>query len=562
VVKGASSALYGSGAMNGVIHVRTGWAKEKPETKFRIYQGVYSNPKVESARWWDKSFAPVFTGAFFSHRRKIKNFDFVVGVHGNSDKTYLHTGHQQNIRANIKTRFKNTKVKGLSYGVNGNIQFQQSGRFILWRNDSSGAYIPLDGTFGTDKYLFSNVDPWIQYSGGTAGLHSLRMRYFRVERRNSSWENPSVSNVMYVDYRFQNDFKYNFKLIAGIQYQFIWSFSGLYRDVGTIITHNPAVFAQLEKKFGDRISLLFGIRNEWNNVPGLVKQTSLPIVRAGANFKVAKKTNIRVSFGQSFRFPSLGEKYITASLGPLRILRNTSLRAEKGWSAELGVKQGFRISGWNANFDFAMFWTEFRDMIEYKIGVHDIGEKNLVPGFKPYNLSKARIAGVEFGINGDGSIGPIPIRLFAGYTFNYPADMQADSTQRNVGVYMANFFKSLGGMDALVASNSVLKYRTTHLFKGDIELDLWKFTVGFTAEYSSFMDRIDSEFEAILPGFKSYREKHHTGVWRMDARVSFNVSKTSKVAFLSKNFLNEFYSVRPGVMEAPRSFMLQYTLNL
>ena len=95
VVKGSSSVLYGSGAMNGVVHVRTGWAKEKPETTFRIYQGIYTNPKVEEARWWDKSYSPVFTGAFFAHRQKVKNVDVVAGAHASSDQTYLQRGHRQ-----------------------------------------------------------------------------------------------------------------------------------------------------------------------------------------------------------------------------------------------------------------------------------------------------------------------------------------------------------------------------------------------------------------------------------------------------------------------------------
>ncbi|MGB0918316.1 MAG: TonB-dependent receptor, partial [Flavobacteriales bacterium] len=333
VVKGASSGLYGSGAMNGVIHVRTGWAKEKPETTFRIYQGIYTNPKVEEARWWDKSISPTFTGAFFSHRQKVKNVDVVVGAHGSSDLTYLERGHRQAFRANFKTRVRSKKVKGLAYGLNGSGQYQQSGRFILWSNNLDGAYKPLEGTSSTDKYAFVNVDPWIQYSSEKAGMHSLKARYYRVERRNDDWEDPSASNVMFFDYRFQNEFKYKFRLTAGIQYQYIWSFSTLYEDAGNIITHNPSVYAQLEKTFIDRISLLVGIRNEWNEVVTLGTETTLPIIRAGANFKVAKKTNIRASFGQSFRFPSLGEKYIDASLGPIKVLPNIDLKSERGWSA-------------------------------------------------------------------------------------------------------------------------------------------------------------------------------------------------------------------------------------
>lgn len=562
VVKGSSSVLYGSGAMNGVIHVRTGWAKEKPETNFRIYQGIYTNPSVKEARWWDKSTSPVFTGVFFSHRQKIKNVDVVVGAHGSSDYTYLERGSRQAFRANFKTRVANRKVLGLSYGINGSAQYQQSGRFVLWADNEAGAYKPLPGTASSDKYMFVNIDPWIQYSGTKSGLHSLKGRYYRVERRDNDWENPSASNVMFFDYRFQNEFKYKFRVTAGVQYQYIWSFSSLYEDAGNIITHNPSVFAQVEKRFLDRISILFGLRNEWNNVLTLRKETSWPILRAGANFKAAKKTNIRASYGQSFRFPSIGEKFIDASLGPIRILPNDQLMSEKGWSAELAVKQGFRISGWDAYFDFALFWMEFKNMIEYTLGVYDYEDKIGILGFKPFNLSKARVAGVEFGLTGDGNLGPIPIRAFAGYTFNYPADLQTDTTQRNVGVYVRNLFRSIGDTESLNKTESILKYRITHNFKADIELDFWKFTVGYAVEYNSYMSRIDAPFQALLPGFKEYRELHKSGVWRMDARLMFNISKRSSAGLIAKNFLNEFYSVRPGVMEAPRNFTLQYTLKI
>ena len=410
--------------------------------------------------------------------------------------------------------------------------------------------------------MFVNVDPWIQYSGEKSGMHTLRARYYRVERRNDSWEDPSASNVMFFDYRFQNEFKYKFRLTAGLQYQYIWSASTLYPEAGNIITHNPSLYAQLEKSFIDRITLLFGIRNEWNEVVTLGTETTKPIIRAGANFKVAKKTNIRASFGQSFRFPSLGEKYIDASLGPLKILPNQDLKSEHGWSAELAVKQGFRVSNWNAYFDFALFWMEFRDMVEYQFGIFDVGEPDPILGFKPFNVSKARVAGVEFGLTGDGSLGPIPMRVFLGYTFNYPADLQSDTSQQNVEVFIQNFFTSINNSDSLTESASILKYRITNVFKADVELDFWKFTLGYAVEYNSFINRIDAEFETFLPGFSDYRELNDKGIWKMDARLMFRISKRSSVSFIAKNFLNEFYSVRPGIMEAPRSLSIQYKLKL
>ena len=558
VVKGSSSALYGSGAINGVINVRTGFAKEKPETEFRIYQGVYSNPQVEEARWWNKTSSPVFTGAFFSHRQRWKNFDLVVGAHGSSDLTYLQGGQRQAFRLNFKTRVQSVKVKGLSYGLNGNGQYQQSGRFVLWANNHEGAYKPLSGTSSEDKYTFVNVDPWIQYTHEKAGIHTLRSRYFRVERRNADYEDPSVSNVWFMDYRIQKEFKYGFMLNTGIQYQHIWSMSSLYTE--SAVTDNPAIFLQAEKNFLKKVTLLFGVRSEWNVVQGLGTQSSGPVFRAGINYQVAKKTNIRASFGQSFRFASIGEKYINTSLGPISIFPNPDLRPERGWSAEVAIKQGFKISNWHAYGDVAVFWMEMRDMIEYPIGLYEVdGESKL--GFKPLNVSRARVAGIELGLSGDGNIGPVPVRLYVGYTFNYPADLEDDTTQLNVNVYMQNLFTSISNPDSL-QQQSILKYRIANVFKADLEFDLWKFTVGINAEYNSFMDRIDAEFESLLPGISDYRKLNDSGVWRLDGRVFYRIGKRSTVGFIVKNMTNEFFSMRPGIMEAPRSFTLQYKLTI
>jgi len=566
VVKGSSSSLYGSGAMNGVIHVRTGWASDKPETEFRIYQGIYDVPGYEEARWWDHTLSPAFTGVFLSHRRKVKNFEVVVGAHASSDQTYLQRGHRQAARINFKTRYKFQKVKGLIAGVNGNFQFQQSGRFILWKDNLEGAYIPLDGTSSTDKYIMFNVDPHIQYLSEKFGSHALRMRYYMVERRDDDFEDPSTSNVMFFDYRFQREFKHKFSLTSGIQYQYIWSKSILYSEAGTIVTHNPAFYAQVEKRFIDRVSVLFGLRSEYNDIPTLSSEWTwtgdsgkarIPMIfRAGVNAKLAEKTHLRASFGQSFRFASIGERHVNASLGVIQIRPNEELSAESGWSAEVGIKQGLRISGWNANVDFALFWTEFRDMIEYSLESDDEGIY-----FKPYNISRARVAGFELGLQGDGSIGPIPARVYLGYTFNYPGDLQADTTQKNLGVYMQNMFTSIANPDSL-SEQSLLLYRMAHIFKADVELDFWKLTAGYTVEYNSYMGRIDPDFEFILPGFSEYREKHTTGVWRMDARLIAHIAKKHSVGLIVKNFLNEFYSVRPGVMDPPRSFTIQYKLKI
>ena len=56
IIKGASSVLYGSGAMNGVINIRTGYAKSKPESEVIVYNGFYFSPKRKELNWWKNKY--------------------------------------------------------------------------------------------------------------------------------------------------------------------------------------------------------------------------------------------------------------------------------------------------------------------------------------------------------------------------------------------------------------------------------------------------------------------------------------------------------------------------
>ena len=90
VIKGASSALYGSSALNGVINIRTKFPSITPETKLIFSSGVYGNPKRSAIKWWG-NVQPIFTGTQFFHSRMIGNFDLVVA--GN---VFSNNGYREN----------------------------------------------------------------------------------------------------------------------------------------------------------------------------------------------------------------------------------------------------------------------------------------------------------------------------------------------------------------------------------------------------------------------------------------------------------------------------------
>ncbi|MCG3167277.1 MAG: Vitamin B12 transporter BtuB [Bacteroidia bacterium] len=560
VIKGAASSLYGTGAMNGVINVRTGWAKEKPQTTLTIYQGIYSNPRREELRWWDKFSYPFMTGVFFSHRQKFDNLHVVIGANLHSLKSYIMHGDDQLARLNIKTKIDNKKVKGLSYGININSMGQQFGRVFLWENANEGAYKPFAGTQSNDYYTYLTIDPHLTYLKENGTRHSFRGRYYNVARWADRKEKEGSTNSYYLTYQYQKHFKYNFSLTAGLIYTYTHSYSNIYTEY--IKTQLGSGYLQLEKKVKDRLTLLGGLRYE---VQGLYQRTdsiliekTTPLFRAGLNYSIGKGTFLRASYGQGYRIPSIAERYIQADITPgITIFKTPSLQPETGWTAELGIKQAFKINKWLGYADLALFWQEYSNMIEFLFVV-----QNGSFGFQSQNITKARIAGIEVSVVGQGNIGPVPVRLLTGYVFNYPADLVLDTTQKKLNVYLENFFQSMGaGVDSLNANGSILKYRSRNVARADIEFDLGKFTIGYAITYNSFMDRIDGVFQLAIPGVEEYRKLNNKGVAIMDARLAYRISEKSTVNLIVKNFTNEEYSMRPGSMEAPRLFTLQYKLN-
>ena len=78
-----------------------------------------------------------------SHRQSFGNVDVVAGGNVFSDKTYLSVGHEQRLRASAKMRYRpslNWQMGGALQG-----QYQQMGRFILWDDFVTNAYLPMEG---------------------------------------------------------------------------------------------------------------------------------------------------------------------------------------------------------------------------------------------------------------------------------------------------------------------------------------------------------------------------------------------------------------------------------
>ncbi|HRK28760.1 MAG TPA: TonB-dependent receptor [Chitinophagales bacterium] len=558
VLKGAASVVYGSSALNGVINVRTGFAKSKPETRFTLFQGLYFNPRNSKAKWWSGREQPNFTGLFFSHREKKGQWDFVTGIGANILESYQREGDTKQMRINFKSRYRHPKLEGLNMGINANAMLQKFGRVFMWQNADSAAYLAFGGE-NYDRYSLINIDPYVNYLTDNGLTHRLKTRFYRVERYNVRMEPTTTSNTIFAEYQVQKNYDFGLVVTGGLVGNFFRGFSSLYQNKDLFInTYGMAAYLQAEQKI-NRLSIVGGARYENNTVDILLDtlQVNIPIVfRLGMNYEVNKNTYLRASFGQGYRSPNLVERFIDADLeGTINIFANPQLLPEQGWNAEIGLKQGVKIGDWQGTVDAVLFWTEYQNMTEFLLT-----NLNGKIGFQTQNTGNTRIAGWELSTSGDGKIAGLPLRLWGGYTFNYPGDLESDTLQRRIGPYLSNLFQSLGGVDSL--QNSILRYRFRNTARIDAETDIKRFTIGYTCSYNSFMDRIDDVFNVFIQGLEEFRQRNNRGIWVSDARLAYRIDDQSSVALIGKNIFNLEYALRPGLMDAPANITLQYKLKL
>ncbi|MEX1191113.1 MAG: TonB-dependent receptor [Brumimicrobium sp.] len=587
VMKGASSVLYGSGALNGIVSLRDKEPTRKGETKINYQVGVFDQPKRKSLRWTNQSlFARQFSAY---HGKMYDNFGFTVSAYDFRNDGYRSGEEQERFRFNGSFIFKPKRFKKLNAGLNYSVNMERKGLFIVWESDSL-AYQPQGGT--ADPYSDSSslsrtnairamVDPYVKFYDNFGNKHTLQTRlYYTLNKSIQGNGQGAAASMYYADYKFERKFQKNYRLTAGLTGVSNVVRSDLYGDHDA---KNYSIYAQLEKKFG-KLDLTAGVRGEYfqqndlepDSYTYLRKDSTSsipirPIFRFGANYELFKYTHLRTSFGQAFRYPSVAERFASTSVGALNIFPNNDLQPEKGWSAELGVKQGFKIKNFKGFIDVSGFINEYENMMEFTFGYFkpdsipvsfnpdDPGYPGKWFGFRAENAEKARIVGVELCLNGTGKIGPVEITTIMGYTYMDPISLNTDSTY----IYGEN---GNGGFSD--TTSNMLKYRFRHLAKGDIQFKYKKVMLGFTGRYNSFMENIDGTFEnginipfagntQVLPGIKEYREENDDGDIVFDARIGYEVNKIFMINFIVNNVFNREYMTRPGDIQAPRQFLVR-----
>ena len=597
VVKGAASVLSGSSALSGSVNIRTAYPNSKPKTKINIYTGVYSKPNQVDATWWNQY--PGIFGANFLHSQMFGNLDLVLGGNLNYDHGYIGppitdsivaTGFPDTItnfsesdliskraRFNFNLRYRSKKIKGLNYGLNGNFMKMHTNMPLAWLNDSSGLYRAYPGAIFLQDQLIFNLDPFVHFFSETNGKHYLRGRILRVDNEMSANQSNNATTY-YGDYMFKKKYKEfkNLEFVGGLTSTYTNSFANIYTGSGTPNNRmlNLSAYSQVETKLKNILTLSAGGRLEYFQLNDTITALK-PIFRAGSSLKIYQETYLRASYGQGYRFPTITERFIRTGVGNFGVFPNPNLLPESSWNAEVGIKQGLKFGGLYGYMDVAGFWQEYQNTIEYMFGIWNeltsVESMGSSAGFMFLNTGDSRVIGIDASFTGFAEFKNKSKMMFLmGYNYIVPRTLTPDY----VYAIDSNQRQFSYNSTSLDASQGILKYRFLHNVKLDCEYT-WKdkFSIGASAKYFSKivnMDAIIKDFEEFTTDievlqdlqYMDFFNSHRFGNWIFDARISFNLNDSHKLALIGSNILNRSYSLRPLKIEAPRTVSVQYTFKM
>ncbi|MFM2284394.1 MAG: hypothetical protein RL222_1898 [Bacteroidota bacterium] len=601
VLKGASSVLYGSSAMNGTISLQTQRPTKTPVTRFSVFQSFITPPKRKETKWWDFPIPSV--GMTFMRAHKPKdNFDYTVGASLLLNNTAYKNGLEYLTRFTTRLRWTSKKNPMLSWGLAGLFMYNKEYEFFYFQNHLNGAFqAAADNDF---ENIRLTVDPFVTIYDKKKNRHEFKSRtYFN----RPSFDTKTI--LVNLNYQFSKNWAHkNLNLTTGVDEQFLWinipAFVGDAKKTGNLLS----TFLQVDKKY-KRLTLTGGVRFElfkYDDIIGVTgsefkdKNDKLKFYlpgqwRGGLNYQAAKNTYIRFNVGQAYRFPSFAERFVDENVGSqsetfkitrydtiapyiyvtqydsissrplLGILPNDNLKPEYGWTAEIGFQQIIAPKNrphYRGVFDAAFYWQEYKNLVETNL-VSGSGNEAFI-NLRFDNVSRARIAGWELNFKNDLTFKKHTASFNVGYTYALPAELNSETAYGfdKVGSYLKYLFKYSTKQFGSDTAQQILKYRNRHLLTMDMEYTYNDFfTIGVDARYYSKMENFDAIF-TLLPGISEFLDlTSKKGYFIMNTRTFFTLKKKHNIGVIVKNILNTEYWLRAGKLEQPRSITMQYRLE-
>jgi len=376
VVKGAGSALYGSSAFGGVVNLITRELPSGPHARLRATAGLFADPP--NTVWGFRDYTGIQDGldVSASYGRERVRAGFAAGAR-HSD------GYREQDKAD---------------------HWQVTGRGE-WRPEPV-MLVRLSGAWASDQYQVP--EPWC--ASGQCADSGQGFQPFRIDTANSGnttrsdkgyftaivTRTPSASiawttRLSWLRTHFTDVYPGRQPPFALADFAVANRYGGearlvSRRDTGQVVTVGlEAAHADVSSNVfsgdttgggGSHMQDEYAAYAEAEQVMGPVRATLgargdfLAIDGGGVTAFVSPRGGLvwptrtgswRASLGRAYRAPSLAERFVTTYALGFRVIPNPALRAEDGWTAEVG--RAWTPLSW-LHGDAAVFFTEARHLVE------------------------------------------------------------------------------------------------------------------------------------------------------------------------------------------------------
>jgi outer membrane receptor for ferrienterochelin and colicins len=397
VVKGAGSALYGTGALGGVVNIITAQPSEMPEFRARAFGGVYTQMRFPEWQW--RTGLPALAGVDVSYSQKIGNLGILAS--GGYKKNDGWTAYLDNWQANAFAKLSYEFSERASANLLFTHAVDNRTNWTFWRSLREATTPPV-GTDYNERFQslktmlaldFKNVVSENFFFTARAGAY--RTDFTTLNQAVAGTIIASVANAFNGELQLTSILDTNFLLTYGVTAAY-----NVIERSPFISTNNPtqfigAAYVQGEYKPARNLTLTLGSRFDVEQTSNGVAGSGVIVSpKAGMSWAVSDETQIRASIGAGFRAPTLTERFAALRFGTFVVTPNPNMRSERSWSFEVGAKQAWTLFGQDWSADVAVFNNEFTDLVEPRL------PSGNNPTIQFLNIVRARISGVELALTG------------------------------------------------------------------------------------------------------------------------------------------------------------------
>ncbi len=420
VVKGAGSALYGTGALGGVVSLFTRTPADTARIMIRSYAGVYTQPAFD--QWVVHDAPPPLYGLDISYSQRFDNLECTLLGGTRYDKSYRLT--DQSRRFNLFSKIAYTFDEHYRTILTGiiNLAHEDKGDWVFWNSLDSATRPPTSSN--ADRMTLSSKAMMglnLRHLFKDNGLLNIRSGIFLTDFDNYNLlpnEEAVASNAQ----SFNSEIQYSRSLFADVF---------LTTGLNVILNRVEApIYGTKQQRFISgyaQTEIKPGIEGLIMTIGGRVDHEQTE--DADQHFVISPKiagswlspfgVQFRASIGRGFRAATVAERYAALRFQGISVQPNEAIRPEYSLSYELGASTALPLSE-SADLllmDIAVFNNAMDDLVEPSFTV--------TGNVQFQNVTAARVRGIEIGLRTQLSHG---FGIESSLTYMDPVDLTQNQT--------------------------------------------------------------------------------------------------------------------------------------